>query len=83
MYPTSPSTIWWPAYRILDARARTTKAKAAMTQGFPPATKATMMVTRARSRHMPVTGGMSPSFRVVFLLILLLEFFLLIGLLSA
>ena len=26
---------------------------------------------------MPVTGGMSPSFRVVFLVILLLEFFLL------
>jgi hypothetical protein len=55
----------------LDAKAKTTTAKTAMTQGFAPATKATMTVTKASTRHTAVTGGMSPSFWVVFLLILL------------
>jgi hypothetical protein len=62
-----------------------------MRNGFAPATKATMIATKARSRHMPVTGGrsangVSTSFRVVLLLILLLDFLsgelLSIGLLS-
>jgi hypothetical protein len=37
-----------------------------------------MTATSAITRHMPVTGGMSPSFRVVLLLILLLVLFLLL-----
>ena len=49
-----------------------------MSKGFAPATKATITVTKASTRHTAVTGGMSPGFRVVFLLILLLVLSLLL-----
>jgi hypothetical protein len=48
-----------------------------MTQGFPPATATTMIVIKEMINDTPVIGGMSASFRVVFLvirLLILLEF---------
>jgi hypothetical protein len=46
----------------------------AITQGFPPETATTMIVINAMINDTPVMGGMSTSFRVVFLFLPLLKF---------